>query len=58
MPLFPKVQVAHRDDGENSVDNSGSNGGVDWLLDASFVEDSCRIVKDLKNKGQRVKEII
>lgn len=53
------LKLAHRDNGKNSVDNSGSNGGVDWLRDAGFLEDSCRIVKNLQSRDRRsCKEII
>lgn len=58
MALVIFMKLAHRNDGKNSVDNSGSNGGVDWLRDAGFLEDSCRIVKDLQNRDRRSKEII
>lgn len=39
----------HRHHSESCVDNTGSNGGVDGLLDPGFLEDTSRVVKYLNS---------
>lgn len=41
--------LTYRDDSEESVDCTHSNGGNDWLSDTGFSEDLCRVINYLEN---------
>lgn len=43
------THVTYRDNGEDGVDKSGSDGGVDRLLHASWLKDACRVVEHLND---------
>lgn len=45
---------SYRNNSEDGVDKSGSNGGVDWLFYTSWVKDACRVVEHLKDTDRTV----
>lgn len=38
----------YRDDGEDSIDDAGSDGGIDGLRDTSTFKYACRVVENLE----------
>lgn len=45
-----RADVTHRNHGEDGVDDSGPDGGVDGLLDTGRLKDTRRVVEHLRRK--------